>query len=60
MSFMRTQFYKAKKDKFNTLFEVKPELNPVIVCGFHQCEGCVDCLYVQRCEIKEENNWSGV
>lgn len=54
MSFMENQFYNAKKDKFDLLFAVKPELNPVVHCAFHPCEGCGDCLYINRCCIKED------
>ena len=51
---MENQFYNAKKDKFDLLFAVKPELNPVVHCAFHPCEGCGDCLYINRCCIKED------
>ena len=51
---MENQFYKAKKDKFDLLFAVKPELNPVVHCAYHPSEGCTECVYIQRCSIKED------
>jgi hypothetical protein len=54
LSFMENQFYKAKKDKFDLLFAVKPELNPVVHCAYHPSEGCTECVYIQRCSIKED------
>jgi len=50
---MENQFYKAKKDKFDLLFAVKPELNPVVHCAYHPSEGCDVCEYIQRCGIRE-------
>lgn len=53
MGFMKDQFKQAKNDKFNALFEAKPALNPLVHCAFHPSEGCTDCLYINRCSIKE-------
>jgi hypothetical protein len=54
MGFMRRQYQKAKNEKFNLLFEVKPELNPLVHCAFHPSEGCDLCAYIKRCQIKED------
>jgi hypothetical protein len=47
-------FRKAKNRKFDALFEVKPELNPVVHCAFNPSEGCDLCAYIKRCQIKED------
>ena len=47
-------FRKVKNEKFNRLFEVKPELDPVVHCAYHPSEGCTECVYIQRCSIKED------
>jgi hypothetical protein len=45
------QMRNAKNAKFKALFKAKPELNPVITCGFSEEEGCDDCPFIKRCVI---------
>lgn len=47
-------FKRHKNQKYSALFTFKPELDPVVHCAFHPSEGCDDCVYINRCALKED------
>lgn len=48
------QIRRSREQKFDMIFRAKPELNPLVHCAFHPSEGCDDCLYFNRCSIRED------